>query len=345
MLIITIFLNFKIKATTYMGTYLFVLDAGHGGKDPGTISGSIYEKDINLQIVFYLKEELERLGARVILTRDGDYDLATPNAHRRKKSDFDHRISLINNSKADYYLSIHLNYLDDSSYYGPQVFYSTVNDKNKDIALKLQKELNYNNIIIKNDGKCAAIAEKKYGSMKEFDDCVFLCLGTGIGGAAFLDSKLLKPKKHSGFEIGHMIIEKDGKLCKCGNRGCFETYCSMKRLKEKINREINKEHMESRDLLIFLKENSENEKIKEIIKEYIENLNIGLSNIINLLEPQCITLGGGFVHFKDILWNDLELEFKKAKYLFNKEDIPVIKLAELGNDAGIIGASIDINKK
>ena len=142
MLITTIFLNFKIKATTYMGTYLFVLDAGHGGKDPGTISGSIYEKDINLQIVFYLKEELERLGARVILTRDGDYDLATPNAHRRKKSDFDHRISLINNSKADYYLSIHLNYLDDSSYYGPQVFYSTVNDKNKDIALKLQKELN-----------------------------------------------------------------------------------------------------------------------------------------------------------------------------------------------------------
>lgn len=213
------------------------------------------------------------------------------------------------------------------------------------IVQKLQKELNYNNIIIKNDGKCAAIAEKKYGSMKEFDDCVFLCLGTGIGGAAFLDSKLLKPKKHSGFEIGHMIIEKDGKLCKCGNRGCFETYCSMKRLKEKINREINKEHMESRDLLIFLKENSENEKIKEIIKEYIENLNIGLSNIINLLEPQCITLGGGFVHFKDILWNDLELEFKKAKYLFNKEDIPVIKLAELGNDAGIIGASIDINKK
>ena len=91
-------------------------------------------------------------------------------------------------------------------------------------------------------------------------------------------------------------------------------------------------------------EEAEN-KIKEIIKEYIENLNIGLSNIINLLEPQCITLGGGFVHFKDILWNDLELEFKKAKYLFNKEDIPVIKLAELGNDAGIIGASIDINKK
>ena len=213
------------------------------------------------------------------------------------------------------------------------------------IVQKLQKELNYNNIIIKNDGKCAAIAEKKYGSMKEFEDCVFLCLGTGIGGASFLDSKLLKPKKHSGFEIGHMIIEKDGNLCKCGNRGCFETYCSMKRLKEKINREINKEHMESRDLLIFLKENSENEKIKEIIKEYIENLNIGLSNIINLLEPQCITLGGGFVHFKDILWNDLELEFKKAKYLFNKEDIPVIKLAELGNDAGIIGASIDINKK
>ncbi len=215
--------------------------------------------------------------------------------------------------------------------------------KDFDIVEKLKNELQYENIIIKNDGKCAAIAEKMYGSMRNYEDSVFLCLGTGIGGAAFLNNKLLKPKKHSGFEFGHMIIEKNGNLCKCGNRGCFETYCSMKRLKEKINKEIIEENMKFRDLLKFLKDNKKNEKLQEIFKEYINDLTIGLSNITNLLEPECITIGGGFVHFKDVLWTELVSEFEKAKYLFNKENIPVLNLAELGNDAGIIGASIDIN--
>ena len=81
-------------------------------------------------------------GAKVILTREGDYDLGTPKAVYRKKSDFDHRIMLINNSQADYYISIHLNYLDDSSYDGPQVFYSNVLEDNQPLALKIQNYLN-----------------------------------------------------------------------------------------------------------------------------------------------------------------------------------------------------------
>ena len=75
---------------------------------------------------------------------------------------------------------------------------------------------------IKNDAKCAALAEKNYGSMKKYDDCIFLCLGTGIGGAAFLKGELLEPKRFSGFEFGHMIINKNGKECSCGKKGCFE---------------------------------------------------------------------------------------------------------------------------
>lgn len=116
-----------------------VVDAGHGGADPGTLYGSIYEKNINLSISKYLKDVLEKGGATVFLTRDGDYDLAKPNAMYRKKSDFDNRIKLINESKADLYLSIHLNYLNDSSYYGPQVFYQKGNEK---LATKIQHSLN-----------------------------------------------------------------------------------------------------------------------------------------------------------------------------------------------------------
>jgi len=116
-----------------------VIDAGHGGKDPGTTFGSIYEKDINLKISLKLKEELEKNGATIIMIRVGDYDLSSPNAYQRKKSDFDNRLKIINESGSDLYLSIHLNYLDDSRYFGAQVFY---NKDNKDFAQSLSTVLN-----------------------------------------------------------------------------------------------------------------------------------------------------------------------------------------------------------
>ena len=76
------------------------------------------------------------------MTREGDYDLGTPKATYRKKSDFDHRISYINKSNADYYVSIHLNYLSDASYSGVQVFYSSVNEKNEGLASSIQSYMN-----------------------------------------------------------------------------------------------------------------------------------------------------------------------------------------------------------
>lgn len=119
-----------------------ILDIGHGGLDPGSIYQDIYEKDINLAIGKELESELKKMGAKVIMVRQGDYDLSQPNAYRRKKSDFDNRIKLINESQANYYFSIHLNYLLDSRYYGPQIFYNNNDEKNKEIALKLQTDLN-----------------------------------------------------------------------------------------------------------------------------------------------------------------------------------------------------------
>lgn len=116
-----------------------VIDAGHGSEDPGTSYGQVLEKDINLKISKYLYEELGALGANVIMTRDGDYDLSRPNASYRKKSDFDNRIKLINESNADMYVSIHLNYLSDSKYYGAQVFYTK---ENEELAKVIQNSLN-----------------------------------------------------------------------------------------------------------------------------------------------------------------------------------------------------------
>lgn len=116
---------------------VIVIDVGHGGKDSGTVYKNIKEKDINLDIALKLKKELIKLGVEVIMTREGDYDLSSPGSLRRKKSDFDNRIKLINESKADMYISLHINYLDNPKYYGGQVFYI---DGNQRLANIIQDE-------------------------------------------------------------------------------------------------------------------------------------------------------------------------------------------------------------
>ena len=129
-----------VRASLPLTGKTIILDIGHGGDDPGTSYQNILEKDLNLAIGLELEKELSRNGASVILTREGDYDLSSPNAHRRKKSDFDNRIDLINKSKDNVYLSIHINYLEDTSYYGGQIFY--YGEENKKLAEFLQSEFN-----------------------------------------------------------------------------------------------------------------------------------------------------------------------------------------------------------
>lgn len=115
------------------------LDSGHGGVDPGTIYKDIYEKNINLEITLKLKEQLEKEGAIVYLTRDGDYDLSSTTINR-KRSDLLNRAIAINKSNADIYISIHLNSIQSSTWYGGQVFYDDINPNNKIIANIIQKK-------------------------------------------------------------------------------------------------------------------------------------------------------------------------------------------------------------
>ena len=130
---------YKIKATSLpLFGRTFYIDAGHGGLDPGSIYKDIYEKDINLDICFAIKEQLESLGATVYMTRYGDYDLSYMRTGARKRSDLNNRAKIINDSGADMYISIHLNSVSSTTWHGAQVFYDDVNSKNIEIAKLFQ---------------------------------------------------------------------------------------------------------------------------------------------------------------------------------------------------------------
>lgn len=126
------------------------LDPGHGGIDPGAVYKNISESDINLAFAFELKDELERNGAVVLLTRDGDYDLSS-SSFNHKKSDISNRIAIISESNADMYISIHMNAEESGIWYGSQVFYDDVNKNNIVLAKSIQEELNKKREIYERD--------------------------------------------------------------------------------------------------------------------------------------------------------------------------------------------------
>lgn len=126
--------------------------------------------------------------------------------------------------------------------------------------------------------------------------------------------------------------------CNCGRNGCFEVYGSIKRLKEKLQKEFNLQDLDGREIKEFILQNKENENLKSILDTYIQNLASGIANLVNIFEPEAISIGGSFAYYQEILLEKLKEECKKE--LFNKENPPKILIAELKNDAGIIGATI-----
>lgn len=195
---------------------------------------------------------------------------------------------------------------------------------------------------IRNDGKCAALAEKYYGAMKDYDDCVFINIGTGIGGATFIAGKLLEPKRYSGFEFGHMTIVKDGIDCTCGKKGCFERYASIKSLKNRILKTLN---MEEKDISgqymreeLMVKYHAE---VEADVKDFIDCLKVGVCNLIDIFEPEVVCFGGSFSYYEGhpVLTKLIE-EINKKGSSFNNTR-PKIVTAKFKNDAGIIGATVD----
>ena len=190
---------------------------------------------------------------------------------------------------------------------------------------------------LKNDVKCSALCEKKIGSLKDYNNCLFMTLGTGVGGAYFYKNELVVPNKYQGFEIGHMIIEKEGKECKCGRIGCFEEYASMRVFRSKIEELFNIERVTSFKMFEIIDSKEKQEHVENIINEYIEYLSIGLTNLINIFEPDVISIGGSFTYYAPIFMDKLKYKLKEN---FRNRDIPEIVTAKYENDAGIIGASM-----
>lgn len=193
-------------------------------------------------------------------------------------------------------------------------------------------------VYLKNDVKCSALCEKTKGNLKEYDNCLFMTLGTGIGGAYFYKNELVTPNKYQGFEIGHMVIEKDGRGCKCGQKGCFEQYASMRVFRKEIEGLFNIEKLTSYKMFEILESKEKLDEVNKIIDRYVENLCIGICNLINIFEPDCICIGGSFAYYALIFIDKLKSKIKESYN--NREELPEILIAKYANDAGIIGASM-----
>lgn len=216
--------------------------------------------------------------------------------------------------------------------------------KNYNLKEKLQEKIDLP-ITIRNDAKCAAIAENTYGVLKGYDRSIFLTLGTGIGGAAFIDGKLLTAGNRPGYEFGHMVIQKNGIECTCGRKGCFERYASMKTFKNNLRKALGVDDTtRGEELLKIIRDSKPGDKdyeeIQNTIDDFIDNLSLGLVNLINIFEPQVIGIGGSFIHFEDVFLEKLIKEVNSQSKGKSGRDEFIIRPAVLGNDAGIIGATL-----
>jgi len=208
--------------------------------------------------------------------------------------------------------------------------------KSMNLTEVLSQEFNIP-VYLKNDVKCSGLCEKTIGALKENDNCFFITLGTGIGGAYFYKNELVVPNKFQGFEVGHMIIENKGKQCKCGQQGCFEQYASMRVFRKDIEELFNIEKLTSYKMFEILEKKEKQEEVNKIIEKYTDFLSIGLINIINIFEPDAICIGGSFTYYAPIFMGKLK---QKIKENFKNREVPEMLTAKYENDAGIIGASM-----
>lgn len=142
-----------------------------------------------------------------------------------------------------------------------------------------------------------------------------------------------------------MTIDINGEQCKCGKKGCFELYGSMKSFKRKFKEKLElSQYTHGEQILDLLKYDKalekHDERIKQVIEEYTEALAIGISNLVNIFEPEAIGIGGSFSYFEEFLLEKLKEKILNGNLLFNARNDIIIKSALLKNDAGIIGASM-----
>lgn len=216
---------------------------------------------------------------------------------------------------------------------------------------KLLKEKTGIDFYLDNDANAAAYGELIAGAGKGVNNFVMITLGTGVGGGAIIDGKMLTGSNYAGGELGHTVIDINGQMCSCGRQGCFEAYASatalirqtkqaMVKYPNSIMWEIVKGNIDAvNGLTAFDAMRKGDEAGKAVVDKYIYYLSVGIANMINIFQPEILCIGGGVSKEGDNIIVPLQKMVDGENYARLMEKKAVIKAAELGNDAGIIGAA------
>ena len=212
-------------------------------------------------------------------------------------------------------------------------------------------------VYIENDANCAAIGECVAGCGHGVKNFIAVTLGTGVGGGIISNGKLITGVNGAAGEIGHFVIAMDGHPCPCGRRGCFEQYASatalIRQTKAALNQDTNHEskmwELISNDIekvngkVPFDAMNMGDEIAKNVVDRFIEHLACGVTSLVNIFQPDIVCIGGGLSKSGDDIIVPLRKIVEIERYTRHTDKQTEIYAATLGNDAGIIGAAINID--
>ncbi|QDI89110.1 ROK family protein [Candidatus Nitrosopumilus sp. SW] len=197
----------------------------------------------------------------------------------------------------------------------------------EDLEEKLHKEIS-----MENDANCFAMAESKMGAAKNFDFVFGVIMGTGVGGGIVIDGKLHSGRTNIAGEWGHHTLHRNGNPCYCGKTGCVETYISGPALEQRWEL-LSGESKVMPEILSNL-DNTIGKKWKD---EFLENFGFGLANVIDILDPDAIVLGGGLSNIDFLYTEGKKLVYEKV--FSDLVETPILK-NELGDSAGVYGAAL-----
>ena len=216
-----------------------------------------------------------------------------------------------------------------------------------DLALEFEKNLG-KPVKADNDVNVITLGEMWKGSAQGYKNVLGLAIGTGIGGGIIVDGKLVSGENGAGGEVGHIKVERDGKLCGCGQKGCWEAYASATGLiREAQSRlAVNKTNglyeqvigrdLEAKDIFDVAKEGDA--FALDLVDYEADYIALGIGNLLNVLDPEIVVVGGGVSLAGDILFDKVKERLKKYAFPSTTENLKIVA-ASLGNDAGILGAA------
>ena len=215
----------------------------------------------------------------------------------------------------------------------------------------LRERLGVDNVFVENDANCAALGEAFAGCGNGSKNFVAVTLGTGVGSGIILDGKIVNGVNYAGGECGHMVIMVDGEQCSCGRKGCWEAYASATALIRQTKRAMD-DYPDSIMHRLAEEEGGVNGKTAfdamrlgdiagiEVVNNYIKYVSCGLINLVNALQPEIICIGGGICNEGDTLMEPLRRYVQAERYSIHSKIQTKIVKAQLGNNAGIIGAAL-----